>query len=243
MYQAGLDCLTKRINERILATSEVIKVQSEANKHAMDSMRHKLNPHFIFNALNSVQAMVLSEAPDAAAGFISGYARLMRRIFDASVRSTISLSDEICLLHDYVRIEQARFAGVLSFRADVADEIDPEVVRIPSMVVQPFLENAINHGLRDHPDGLVSLIVRGTPSSLYLHILDNGVGLDRSPGAANRQSAEKGYHSMDALRQRFLFMEEHGEHRLQIKIVNRMSGGAHVAIHILRIDHLYNQLP
>ncbi|MEO6037852.1 MAG: histidine kinase, partial [Saprospiraceae bacterium] len=156
VYKYRVTQLRKEFALRQLAKDNELKATENALS-AVDSemraLRAQMNPHFIFNSLNSINAYILRKEGGIASGYLTEFAHLMRQILDNSTRETISLEQELEFLESYLRTEALRMEGKLAYHIKVAEQVDPFETQIPSMVLQPYLENAIWHGIAHRPGG------------------------------------------------------------------------------------------
>ena len=124
---------------------QILKLQKyEVEQKAL---RTQLNPHFFFNALNSINRYILENDTESASRFVNSFSNLMKRTLENSEQSFISVEDEIAYLQDYLSIEQLRFKNTFHFSINVGEEIDVKTIKIPAMMLQPFIENSIKHGV------------------------------------------------------------------------------------------------
>ena len=158
-------------------------------------LRTQMNPHFIFNALNSVQSFITSNNQLDAVRFLSKFAKLMRMILDHSMQQFVPLSNELTSLSLYIDLEKARFNNRFNYRIDVDGNVDEELLNVPPMLIQPFVENAILHGLMHKADsGLIVIsITDNGDKTLTCQITDNGVG---RKAAAEIEKGEKAHKSV-----------------------------------------------
>lgn len=149
-------------------------------------LRSQMNPHFIFNSLGAIQSYALTNDPRKVADFIGHFAQLMRGILEGSVNDYISLAAEIRLLQNYMLIQQLRLNHCFAFTITSDDCPDPENIEVPPMLIQPFIENAIEHGVRQMKgEGMVSLTYAQRDGNLVIRLTDNGPGLqaqNQNPG-------------------------------------------------------------
>ncbi len=157
------------------------------------TLQLQMNPHFVFNALNAVQSFILTRDSISANNYLSKFANLIRLFLDSSRSKYIVLSDEIKLLSLYVEMEMLRFENKFDFHLVVAPDVN-RFTDIPTMVLQPFIENAINHGLR-YKTTKGNLYVNFYNQGKYLvcKIEDDGVGRERARQIQSKSS--KGYKS------------------------------------------------
>ncbi|MFT6868016.1 MAG: tetratricopeptide (TPR) repeat protein [Cyclobacteriaceae bacterium] len=141
-------------------------------------LRSQLNPHFIFNALLAIQNFMLKNDGQAAALYLTKFSKLMRQILESSREEFISVEEEIEMLKNYMDIHQLRLQNSFSYTIKIADNIDPETDTIPPMFVQPFVENAIEHGIVNAKEkGLIELSLNKVAGYIHIEIKDNGCGL------------------------------------------------------------------
>jgi two-component sensor histidine kinase len=154
----------------------VAEQQRKATESEMKLLRAQLNPHFLFNAMNSVNRYILLNEKDKASAYLGDFARLTRSILDNSRNLTISLSDELTMLEHYLRLESHRFDQQITWDISVDPALDPFDVLVPSMFLQPFAENAILHGLAPRGSGHIQVRVLAREELLCCLLRDNGVG-------------------------------------------------------------------
>ncbi|MGX5818068.1 histidine kinase [Chitinophaga lutea] len=157
---------------------EVQLLHKQLAEFRLVTLKSQMNPHFLFNCLNGIYHCILAGHSDKAAEYVSNFARLLRMVLMHSEKNFITLREETDLLRHYLKIESLRSDKPFAFDIEVEDNIDPDDYFVPGMLIQPFLENAIWHGLM-HKDGERQLVVRWrrqTDTSLSCEIVDNGIG-------------------------------------------------------------------
>lgn len=161
---------------------EVLKLNKDLATSQLTTLRAQMNPHFIFNALNSIQQYILQGNVIEANKYLSKFSKLQREILHNSSQHFISLEKEIEILDSYLQLEQLRFGKTFTYHINMTDEIDPAEIRIPPMIMQPFVENAIWHGLmpRQEDRNLDIHFDLYTDDILLATIRDNGIGRDAS---------------------------------------------------------------
>lgn len=144
----------------------------------LTALRAQMNPHFIFNALNSVQQFTLTGDVDQANRYLTKFSRLQREILHHCDQHFISLEKEIEMLRLYLEFEQLRFSGNFEYSISLHNDLDPSEVQIPPMILQPFVENAIWHGLmpKQGDKQLQLLFSFLNADTLHCYITDNGIG-------------------------------------------------------------------
>lgn len=157
------------------------------------TLQLQMNPHFVFNALNAVQSFILTRDSISANNYLSKFANLIRLFLDSSRSKYITLSDEIKLLSLYVEMEMLRFENKFDFHLNVSPDVN-RFVDIPTMILQPFIENAINHGLRyKETKGNLYIDFYNQGKYLVCKIQDDGVGRERARQI--QSNSRKGYKS------------------------------------------------
>ncbi|HMQ77055.1 MAG TPA: tetratricopeptide repeat protein [Flavobacteriales bacterium] len=169
------------------------RFEKEAAHLETQALRSQMNPHFIFNALNSISAFVQGHDPDKATRFLSRFARVMRAVLENSRRSEVPLQDDLEALRGYMELERMRMDGRFDLRIEVDPAIDAQEVLVPPLVVQPFVENAIWHGMAGkEAGGLITLKVERRGDRLVYIVEDNGMGrMARREHQANEPPAKK----------------------------------------------------
>lgn len=147
----------------------------------LKALRSQMNPHFIFNSLNSIQYFVLKNEPKAAYTYLTKFSSLMRMILQNSRVKYITLQEEYDWLYTYLDLEKLRMEGQLDFSITISDDLQKDKTYVPSMLIQPYLENAIIHGLLPKPDNRkVTVDFSKHNNRLKCVIEDNGIGRKRS---------------------------------------------------------------
>lgn len=184
-----------RIRANTIRRKAALKSEEEQRiaELRLSALRAQMNPHFIFNAINSIQHYILKNDSELAYGYLAKFSKLIRLVLDQSQSKTITLKQELEILWLYLELEKLRFEKPIIFNVDVAAEIDQSGVRLPGMLVQPYVENAIWHGLLPLVDreGILSIRITEEGDNLLIVIEDNGVGRSQSDGTRkdpNRRS-------------------------------------------------------
>ena len=156
-------------------------IKTKNKEIALQSLRREMNPHFIFNSLNSVNQFISENKELEANKYLTSYSNLMRNMMENSNKDFISLDKEIEQLKKYLDLEHLRFEDKFDFKISVDEALDTETVLIPNMIIQPHLENAIWHGLRYlDKKGFLHLSFQFAAEKVVVIIEDNGIGLTKS---------------------------------------------------------------
>jgi PAS domain S-box-containing protein len=158
---------------------EMIEINKKLAEYRLMALRSVMNPHFIFNCLNSIQFYIGKNEKRKAIDYLSLFSKLIRSVLNSSVDMHISLAQEIEILKYYIDLELLRFDQQFEYVIDVDKSIDKDFTEVPSMLLQPYIENAIIHGLLNkNGKGKLSIQIRQEASMLTCTIEDNGVGRD-----------------------------------------------------------------
>lgn len=142
-------------------------------------LRSQMNPHFLFNSLNSIKLYIINNEQKNAVHYLNKFSKLIRKILEASSLKEIPLADELETVELYMNIENIRFSNEINFETNIEEGIDPHTVRIPSLILQPFLENALWHGLssKEGKKNIVLEVNKGKEEGFIdIAIIDNGIG-------------------------------------------------------------------
>lgn len=167
--------LAGRLKQKRLLQRKEVEV-AEA-KLKLQSLRSQLNPHFIFNALSGIQNLMNKNETEKANNYLNTFSRLTRNVLDDSANETITLNNEIKLLDDYLKMEQLRFG--FQYNINVDANLDKHNIEIPSMLLQPFAENAVKHGIVAlKENGRIDIDFTKSDNNVVLSVADNGEGFD-----------------------------------------------------------------
>lgn len=163
-------------------------------QYELQSLRSQMNPHFIFNALNSIHKFIWNNQQEQASEYLVKFSSLMRMTLQNSRSKSIPLTDEVDFLSLYLELEQFRHNNKFEYEIEVAPEINSEDVLIPSMIIQPFVENAVLHGLAQKEEGDCKLSIRFYKNGdlIVCEVEDNGIGRKKAAQIkANKTNARQ----------------------------------------------------
>lgn len=179
----------RRRREREELQSEFERVLAEVE---MKALRAQMNPHFLFNSLNSINNYILKSDQKGASEYLTKFSWLMRLILQNSKEKTVSLARELEALELYVELEAQRLSGKFTYSFVVANNIDLKQIRIPPLILQPYVENAIWHGLMNkHNQGHLLIEVKEKGEQIICIIEDNGIGREKAMTLKSRSSSKK----------------------------------------------------
>lgn len=200
-------------------------LQEKLLSSQLTALKAQMNPHFMFNALNSIQDLVLEKDIKNSNLYLSKFSKLMRKILDASGAEKISLQDEIEILELYLDLEKLRFGNDFTFTISCDRNIDPYDVQIPSMIIQPFIENAIKHGLL-HKKGKKELSIDFQLSECITCLIkDNGVGRKHANEIKERRAENHRSFATNATEKRIELLNEYDQDNYSFEIIDLEENG------------------
>ncbi|WP_169192777.1 two-component regulator propeller domain-containing protein [Chitinophaga sp. Ak27] len=169
-------------------------IQQQIAQLEMKALRAQMNPHFIFNALNSIQTFMMKSETEQALSYLSRFAKLIRNVLDNSQLNNITVAQEVSVLENYMELEKLRFSDEFEYEIIIDPSLDANMVEVPTMVIQPFVENAIWHGLvHEKGKGNLTITFKKVDDRVLCTIEDNGVG--REKAAAMKKANKPGHQS------------------------------------------------
>lgn len=216
-----------------------------ASQLQLRALRAQMNPHFLFNALNSIQSFITTHEASTASRYLAKFAMLMRRSLEYSNREFISLEDEVQFLTEYLDVNcKLRFRDKLNYTIFVSPELEEDVIGVPTMIIQPYVENAIEHGLRSRQEGIIRVNFLPDPEdedNILATILDDGVGREQvaKMHAVDSTRAQHQSRGTSITQSRLELLSESTEERVQIEDLYHPDGraaGTKVSVRIPVID-------
>ena len=198
-----------------------IKQQRLANNLlALKSLRSQMNPHFIFNALNSVNSFIATNDERTANKYLSDFSHLMRSVLENSEEDFIPLKKEIELLDLYTKLEHFRFQDKFDYSIEVDETINVEEFQIPPMLLQPYIENAVWHGLRYKTDkGHLKIAIQPkSKDEINVTITDDGIGRERSKALKTAHQKKQNSKGMNNIKKRVAILNEMYKDKVDVTI-------------------------
>ncbi len=201
LFLLRIRSIRKKSKEKL----EKQKIESDMLESELKALRSQMNPHFIFNSLNSIQDLILKEETDASYDYIVLFAELVRSALNYSNKDFIPIGDEIEFINVYLQLEKLRFKEDFEYSIE---SNAPDFVNVPSMLIQPFIENALLHGLL-HKSGKKELSIRFEfEETLTCYIKDNGIGRIKASEIQDRQGKEHESFALNAIDKRMKILNE-----------------------------------
>jgi Histidine kinase/Two component regulator propeller len=218
--------------------SQKAKLEQELQQSLLSSIKSQMNPHFLFNALNTIQSYIYTSDKENASQYLGKFSELTRMILDMSNNDIVPLADEIKALNLYLELEQLRFEDKLTYTVTVDETISTETTYIHSMLIQPYVENAIKHGLL-HLKGpwKLSIDFAKTGNGIKVTVDDNGIGRKRSEELNQLKLKKHQSFASDANQKRLEILNKGLKETISLKIVDKKdehgnAAGTIVVMHI-----------
>ncbi len=191
-------------------TRKVLR-EKQMSELQLKALRSQMNPHFVFNSLASIQYFISRKDLKRSDKYLVKFSKLIRRFFELSKEDEIPLKQEVELLKNYLEVEKMRFGDKLDFMIEVDSTLDLENETIPTMLLQPIVENAVNHGIfnKDNPGKVEIKFKKAPDGSLIVKIIDDGVGIYK-----NNPRQNKRLKSSSILNDRIYFLNQSGEWKI-----------------------------
>ena len=212
--------------KNMIAKAEIEKIQIEQkNKEAflaveMKLLRSQMNPHFMFNVLNSINRYVLENDASQASAYLTKFSRLMRLVLENSRSEKVTLENELTALSLYIELETLRFKDKISYSLTVDPSVDKRFTRLPPLMIQPYVENAIWHGLmhRDEGGRIDIHLKQPDESLLEVEIVDNGIGRKAAMALKSKSAIEKKSFGMQITSERLALVQTSNDTDTHIEI-------------------------
>ena len=195
-----------------------IVMQNRMALSELRSLRSQMNPHFLFNALNSIQGVLMKNKPQAAQDYLGKFGKLMRTILDHSDKTSVSIAEELESITYYLEIEQLRCDNRFRYNIYVDPELDQYNAEIPAMIIQPFIENAIWHGFgQQHENGVLDIkFLLDKNNAILIIIQDNGIG--RRKAAELQKNKEHKSKGIQLVKERIDILNVENSNKIELDI-------------------------
>lgn len=222
MFFLILLLLVGLFNLRIRKIKKGQVIKENILKSKLIAIRSQMNPHFLYNVLNTVQGLVYSNKKNEAASMLGDFSDLMRKTLDTSEKQEIKLSEELAALELYLNLEKMRFNNDFNYTFNLQKNLEKDSIIIPSMLIQPFIENSIKHGfMHSNNDKLLRVEISQIEDYLIVKIDDNGIGRNASSEInAKRPKFSSGF-AIKASQNRLDLMNEISEKKIHLEIIDK----------------------
>lgn len=208
--------------ERRNTELELLQIKQKQAEIEMKALRAQMNPHFIFNSLNSINKYILKSDHITASRYLTRFAKLIRLILDNSDSKEVALSDELEALNLYIEMESMRFTNKFSYEIIVDDNVSADTLQVPPLIIQPYVENAIWHGLlHKASDGKLLVSVKKTNENMLQCIIeDNGVGRTKAMELKSKSANSNKSLGMKLTEERLNMLNQNTSLNARIEIID-----------------------
>lgn len=198
-------------------------LQQELSSKEISALRAQMNPHFIFNSLSSIQNLILKNDRASALKYLSQFGKLVRNVLESSNEALVTLSEEITLLKSYLELESLRFDNAFEYTIDVDEDLNTDSLEIPLMLIQPFVENAIIHGLVGKKEGnkKLSLSFMKDGQFAVFEIEDNGIGRIASGAFGDPSKKQRKSRGMEITEKRLKMLNKSNTNPNIVEVVDK----------------------
>lgn len=188
-------------------------------------LRSQMNPHFIFNSLNSIKLYIINNEKKNAVYYLNKFSKLVRKILEASTLKEITLAEELETIELYMNIENIRFSEEIKFNITIEEGLDTQAIKIPSLILQPFLENSIWHGLSSKEgEKLISIAVEKQDDYIIaISITDNGIGRDASEVIKESKVLKRNSIGINITKERLANFSKDYQNTYEIQIIDQFN--------------------
>lgn len=173
IFQLRIRSIRRREERKIIHEKELLELEAKA-------LRAQMNPHFIFNCLNSIKALIKEDDKQKATDYLTTFSKLIRTLFQNSDKRQISLFDEVETCRLYTQLEAMRLKGKLNYNFIIDPNVDLKSVMVPALIIQPFIENAIWHGIVPKEEGTINVSITQNEDAIVCEVDDDGIGRELS---------------------------------------------------------------
>lgn len=220
IYQYRVNEIKKKEKLKTAYNKKIAELESKA-------LRSQMNPHFVFNSLNSIQNFIVKNDIVSSSNYLNKFARLTRLIFDHSQQQFITIEQELNAIKTYLEIEQLRFTNKFDYSITIDPNIDMQSMEIPPMIIQPFIENAIWHGImhQESIKGNISIEIKKQVNFIEISIEDNGIGRKASMDLKSKNGSEHQSSGMRLTKDRLNILNKENNFEIETEIIDLYEEG------------------
>jgi ligand-binding sensor domain-containing protein len=233
----------RAINRKHEVEKNYLAFEKQLFELEQKALQLQMNPHFMFNSLNSIQSFVLKNDTDNAIRYLSKFSQLMRRTLSNSRESMISLQDEIQALTLYLEIEKLRFDEKFDYKIELDPAIDDSFIEIPPMILQPYVENAIIHGLMHSPHkGHLKIHISLKADTIVCSIEDDGIGREKAAEIKKASGIERKSRGMLITKERLEILNQYSKDQYTVNVMDLLDEKGNPAGTRVEVSILYKEL-
>ena len=202
--------------------NEKARIQQQLATLEQSALQAQMNPHFIFNCLNSIQQFIMLDDKRKTNKYLTEFAALIRSTFDNSGKKNITVSQEANYLDKYLDLEQLRYGDEFKFKIIIDDAVEKDYIQLPSMLLQPYVENSLRHGIRNKKEGHGEVIIsfNQTENTLICSVKDNGVGRDAAARLKSKEHIEYQSKGMQLTERRIQLLNTGLKYKITVEVLD-----------------------
>lgn len=210
------------MRQQISLLNDKVELEKNLSKSVLTTIKSQMNPHFFYNALNTIQAYIFTNDKEKANTYLAKFSKLTRIVLEMSEKETVALHEEINSIKIYLDLEKMRFQENFDYVINIDEEVDIDLLEIPPMLIQPYLENAIKHGLL-HRSGrkTLNLTFQVEEERLKITVDDNGIGRAQAEAIKARRNIQHQSFASKANEKRIEILNQMNDHKIYINIVDK----------------------
>lgn len=211
-----------RLNQLKEKQALMIAFNKKLAETEMKALRAQMNPHFLFNVLNAIKLNVQKNQQEDAIDFITDFSKLIRSVLQNSGKKRITLKEELNTLELYIKIERKRFSTAFGFEFVIDPKINTNLITIPPMLLQPYVENAIWHGIlhKSENNGIISIQVQQNHAEIIIEIVDNGIGREKANQLKLKTAQRKKSMGMQITKDRMAINNMVSNDQIKVEIID-----------------------
>lgn len=201
---------------------ERVHLENSMNQSKLKAIKSQMNPHFFYNALNTIQSYILANEKRNAVDYLSKFSLLTRTILEMTEKDSFSIAEEIKTISLYLEMEKAKFDGDFEYEIIADESLDLELLRILSMLLQIYVENALKHGLL-HKKGEKKLKIEFRKEDAFMHISidDNGIGRKNSAAINNARRKKHQSFATEAMQERINLLNNNKTNKITLTYIDK----------------------
>jgi len=200
----------KMKTDRLLKEALEKSYEKKLSDSEMQALRAQMNPHFLFNSLNSINSFIIKNQQEEASEYLSKFSMLIRKVLSNSKEKKITLGNELEALELYIEMEALRVNNAFTYQITIGEDVEKDYLEIPPLIIQPYVENSIWHGLMHKTDGKgkLQIDIRQEKEMLFCTIKDNGIGRDAASKFKNKEGLKQKSFGMNITKERLEYINE-----------------------------------
>lgn len=222
IFSVIIGFIIKRIQDKSKNAEVRLAVKlKEMEELKMTALQSQMNPHFLFNSLNSINNFVIKSEVEKASDYITKFSKLIRVILNSSSSPTAMLSEELSILELYVKLEQMRITGGFNYIVNVDEKLNLDSIKVPTLFLQPFIENSIWHGImKVEGEKIIELTIKEDNGNVLCVILDNGIGINKTKEARTHISERRKFLGAEATENRIRILHKNKGVEIETKDIS-----------------------